>query len=128
MEEIKMLSKEESIAWLQRHTAAYRSNESGMGELVEDFNDVGKLGQGFTSADDLQEINLGDEHKARPTYINASLSTGQKEFEPLKEFVDCFAWDYTEMPRLGRDLVEHKLPKNSDSGRINSRLEILIQR
>jgi hypothetical protein len=28
----------------------------------------------------------------------------------LQEFKDCFAWDYTEMPELSRDLVEHKLP------------------
>jgi hypothetical protein len=28
----------------------------------------------------------------------------------LKEFVGCFAWDYTDMPGLGQDLVEHALP------------------
>jgi hypothetical protein len=28
----------------------------------------------------------------------------------LKEFADCFAWDYTEMPGLSRDIVEHTLP------------------
>jgi hypothetical protein len=28
----------------------------------------------------------------------------------LKEFMDCFAWDYTEMPGLSRELVEHVLP------------------
>jgi hypothetical protein len=27
----------------------------------------------------------------------------------LKEYVDCFAWNYNEMPGLSRDLVEHKL-------------------
>jgi hypothetical protein len=26
------------------------------------------------------------------------------------EFVDCFTWEYTEMPGLSRELVEHKLP------------------
>ena len=31
----------------------------------------------------------------------------------LKEFVDCFAWNYTEMPGLSRDLVEHRLPIKS---------------
>jgi hypothetical protein len=38
-----MLSKE-SLAWLQRHTAVYHSDESGLGELVENFDEVGKLG------------------------------------------------------------------------------------
>ena len=28
----------------------------------------------------------------------------------LKEFVDCFAWEYHEMPGLSRELVEHRLP------------------
>jgi hypothetical protein len=28
----------------------------------------------------------------------------------LKEYADCFAWDYTEMPRLDRSIVEHRLP------------------
>jgi hypothetical protein len=28
----------------------------------------------------------------------------------LKEYVDCFAWNYNETPGLSHDLVEHKLP------------------
>jgi hypothetical protein len=28
----------------------------------------------------------------------------------LKEYADCFAWDYMEMPRLDRSIVEHQLP------------------
>jgi hypothetical protein len=28
----------------------------------------------------------------------------------LKEYADCFAWDYTEMPGLDRSIVEHQLP------------------
>ena len=28
----------------------------------------------------------------------------------LKEYVDCFAWEYSEVPGLSRDLVEHRLP------------------
>jgi hypothetical protein len=31
----------------------------------------------------------------------------------LREFVDCFAWNYSEMPGLSRDLVEHRLPIKS---------------
>jgi hypothetical protein len=25
-------------------------------------------------------------------------------------FADCFAWEYTEMPSLSQELVEHRLP------------------
>jgi hypothetical protein len=28
----------------------------------------------------------------------------------LKEYADCFAWDYTEIPGLDRSIVEHRLP------------------
>lgn len=31
-------------------------------------------------------------------------------FQLLKQYRDCFAWDYHEMPGLDRKLVEHKLP------------------
>jgi hypothetical protein len=28
----------------------------------------------------------------------------------LKEYSDCFAWSYTEIPRLSQKLVKHRLP------------------
>jgi hypothetical protein len=31
----------------------------------------------------------------------------------LKEYADCFAWDYTEMPGLDRRIVKHRLPLKS---------------
>jgi hypothetical protein len=31
----------------------------------------------------------------------------------LKEYKDCFTWDYTEMPGLDRSIVEHRLPIKS---------------
>jgi hypothetical protein len=31
----------------------------------------------------------------------------------LKEYSDCFAWNYTEMPVLSREIVEHRLPIKS---------------
>ncbi|KAI5312887.1 hypothetical protein L3X38_042061 [Prunus dulcis] len=34
--------------------------------------------------------------------------------ELLRELKDCFAWDYTEMPGLSRDLVEYRLPTTKD--------------
>ena len=30
--------------------------------------------------------------------------------EVLKEYKDCFAWEYKEIPGLSRTLVEHQLP------------------
>jgi hypothetical protein len=46
------------------------------------------------------------------TYVNANLMPEQKAevCDVLREFIDCFAWSYTEMPGLSLDLVEHRLP------------------
>ena len=77
-----------------------------------DFLDDGKLGYGFTSADDLEEVDIGPGDKPRPTFISSKLDPVLREemITLLKEYRDCFAWDYTEMPGLDRSIVEHRLP------------------
>jgi hypothetical protein len=77
-----------------------------------DLMDEGKLGYGFTSADELEEIDIGPGDKPRPTFISKKLSPELREpmIVLLKEYADCFAWDYTEMPGLDRSIVEHRLP------------------
>jgi hypothetical protein len=64
------------------------------------------------SADKLEEIDIGDGDKPRPTFISANLDSSFRE-ELIKlpeEYKDCFAWDYLEMPALDRSIVEHQLP------------------
>jgi hypothetical protein len=72
----------------------------------------GKLGRGFMSADKLEEIDIGDGDKLRPTFISANLDSSFREelIKLLKEYKYCFAWDYSEMPGLDRSIVEHRLP------------------
>jgi hypothetical protein len=72
----------------------------------------GKLGPRFMSADKLEEIDIGGGDKPRPTFISVKLdSSFRKELiKLLKEYKDCFAWDYSEMPGLDRSIVEHRLP------------------
>ena len=62
--------------------------------------------------DPLEEINLGTEKEPRVTYVSSLLKEEVKKelVTLLKEFKDCFAWDYTEMPGLDREVVEHRLP------------------
>ncbi|KAI5402796.1 hypothetical protein KIW84_050412 [Lathyrus oleraceus] len=62
--------------------------------------------------DPLEEVDLGENGDKRPTYISANIDKELKSevISLLKEFKDCFAWDYNEMPSLSRDLVELKLP------------------
>ena len=77
-----------------------------------DLTDDGKLGYGFTSADELEEIDIGPGDKPRPTFISRKLDPSLREpmIALLKEYSDCFPWDYTEMPGLDRSIVEHRLP------------------
>jgi hypothetical protein len=62
-----------------------------------DLMDEGKLGYGFTSADELEEVDIGPGDKPRPTFISKKLSLELREpmIVLLKEYADCFAWDYT---------------------------------
>jgi hypothetical protein len=72
----------------------------------------GKLGRGFMSAGKLEEIDIGDGDKPRPIFISANLDSSFREglIKLLKEYKDCFTWDYSEMPGLDHSIVEHRLP------------------
>jgi hypothetical protein len=92
--------------------AEYRVGRTDASEVVEDFDEVRKLGQGFALVDKLEEVNLGRDGVARPTYMNENLPEEHKcrMSELLREFNDCFAWEYIEIPGLNHDLIEDALP------------------
>jgi hypothetical protein len=46
-----------------------------VGDIIEEFRDLNKLGQGFISADPLKEIDIGDGNTPRPTFVNKTLET-----------------------------------------------------
>jgi hypothetical protein len=79
-----------------------RSSDSSVGDMIEEFRDLDKLGQGFTSADPLEEIDIEDGKTPRPTFVNKTLETDPRNemIGLLKEYLDCFAWNYTEMHGL----------------------------
>ena len=62
--------------------------------------------------DPMEEVNLGTVEEPRITYISSLLSTKLKEhiISLLQEFKDFFAWNYVEMSRLDKSLMEHLLP------------------
>jgi hypothetical protein len=107
-----MGSKDDNLEWLRPQTVQYRLAENDTQEVVEDFDEVDKLGQGFVAVDNLEEIDVGDGTVRRPTYVNANLSVAEKgEVRTLlKQFIGCFTWEYTDMLGLDRRLVEHCLP------------------
>jgi hypothetical protein len=80
--------------------------------ICSNLADDRKLGYRFTSADELEEVDIGPGDKPRPTFISKKLDPSLREpmIALLKEYSDCFAWDYTEMLGLDRSIVEHRLP------------------
>ena len=62
-----------NIEWLQQRIEHYRAHKNDTCEAIEDFDDLGKLGQGFTSADPLEEVDIGDGTIPRTTFVNKSL-------------------------------------------------------
>ena len=72
----------------------------------------GKLGHGFTSTDELEEIDIGPRDRPRLTYVSAKLDPEYKRelIDLLKEFKNYFTWEYYEMLGLDRSVVEHRLP------------------
>jgi hypothetical protein len=107
-----MTSKTCDIDSPVRQSNEYHLDEDNMGEMVEDLDDISKLGHRFSVVDELDEIDIRDGMVHRPTYVNQNLTCGQKEEvrRLLGEFVCCFAWEYTEMSGLDKGLVEHRLP------------------
>jgi hypothetical protein len=85
---------------------------SSVGDKIEEFRDLDKLGHGFTSTDPLEEIDIGDGKTPRLTFVNKTLETDPRNemIGLLKEYSDCFAWNYIEMPGLSCEIVEHRLP------------------
>lgn len=77
---------------------------------IEYFNV--KLGQGFTSVDILEEVDIGPRDRQCPIFISVKLDLEHKArlIDILKEYKDCFTWEYHEMQGLSCSLVEHQLP------------------
>jgi hypothetical protein len=101
-----------NIKWLKHRVDQYRANKTDACEAIDDFDELDKLGQGFTTADPLEQVDMGDGSVPRPTFIIQNLEADYKAkiIVLLREYVDCFTWNYTEMPGLSRELVEHRLP------------------
>jgi hypothetical protein len=69
-----------------------------MCEVIEDFDEVEKLGQGFSSADPLEEIDIGDGITPRPTFVDKNMSL--EHMDALRGYIDYFTWNCHEMPGL----------------------------
>jgi hypothetical protein len=64
------MSVQKNVEWFRHRTEQYRSNTNDMCKVIKDFEKVEKLAQGFSSADPLEEIDIGDEITPRLTFVN----------------------------------------------------------
>jgi hypothetical protein len=98
-------STQNNIEWLPHCTEQYRSTMNDMCEAIEDFNKVEKLGQDFSSTDPLEEIDIGDGITPRLTFVNKNLFLEHKDaiIKLIRNYVDCFAWNYREILGLSRE-------------------------
>ena len=71
-------SDRSNAEWLQQRLDQYWARTNDMCEAIEDSGDLDKLGQGFTSADPLEKIDIGDGTILRPIFVNKNLSAEYK--------------------------------------------------
>jgi hypothetical protein len=87
------MSTQKKVKWLRLRTEQYRSITNEMCEAIDDFNEVEKLGQGFLSADPLEEIDIGDGFTPMLTFENKNMSLEHKDaiIKLLRNYIDYFA-------------------------------------
>jgi hypothetical protein len=73
-----MAAINKDLEWLNRQIAGYCSSMDNAIGVVEDLDELGKLDRGFSSMDDLEEIDIGDGLIHQPTYVSARLDVNQK--------------------------------------------------
>jgi hypothetical protein len=99
------MSAQKNVEWLWHRMEKYQStmnNMYDMCEAIEDFDEVEKLGQDFLPDDPLEEIDIGDVITPRPTFVNKNMSLEHKDalIKLLRDYIDCFTWNYREMLSL----------------------------
>jgi hypothetical protein len=72
------MSVQKNVKWLRHAMKQYRSSTNDMCEAIKDFEEVEKLGQGFSSVDPLEEIDIGDGVTPNMTFVNKNVFRAQK--------------------------------------------------
>jgi len=67
--------------------------------------------------DKVMQVNLGSQDHPKPIFISESLSLMKKEelIILVKEYIDVFAWNYEDMPRLDQQVAMHRLNIKPDA-------------
>jgi hypothetical protein len=73
-----MATATRDLEWLSRRMAEYHLSKNDAMGVVEDLDELGKLGQGFSSMDDLEKVDIGNGVVPRPMYVSAHLNMSLK--------------------------------------------------
>jgi hypothetical protein len=86
------MSTQKNVDWLRHRTEQYRSTRNDMYEAIEYFDEIEKLGQGFSSTEPLEDIDIGDGITSRPNFVNKNMSLEHKDtiIKLLRDYIDCF--------------------------------------
>jgi hypothetical protein len=72
------------LEWLSRRIEEHHSSKDDAMGVVDDLDEIGKLGRGFSSMDDLDKVDIGDGVIPRPTYASAQLNPDKN-----KRYASC---------------------------------------
>jgi hypothetical protein len=73
-----MAAATRDLELLSRLTAEYRSSKDNAMGVVEDLDELGKLGRGISSMDNLEKVDIGDGVIPQPTYVSVRLNASHK--------------------------------------------------
>ena len=105
---------EQSLDW-KIHKVDCLEEKTPLSDMDDEATRIPK--SGYAQAQDpLVKINIGEEGEDRPTFVSQMLphEVSNRLIALLKEYKDCFAWEYGHMPGLDKNLVEHRLPTKSN--------------
>ena len=97
------MNKQSNLEWLQQRVEQYQSKKNDIYETIDDFDEIEKVGQGFSLVHPLEEVDIGDGTIPWPTSVNKNMHDVQKGemIALLKQYIDCF----TRSIRRCRDLA-----------------------
>ena len=81
----------------------------------------------MSTPEETEEINLGIDGESKCVHIGTNLSPEMRsEFISfLRSYVDIFAWSYTDMPGLDKNVVVHRLPLKQEAKPVKQKLRRL---
>jgi hypothetical protein len=106
-----MVAATRDLEWLSRRTVEYRSSKDDDMGMVDDLDDLGKLGRGFSSMDDIEKVDIADGVIPWPTYVSACLNTSQNtgNNRVVEGVQVLFCLGLYRDARVSRELIKHQL-------------------